>query len=143
MNIWTKNQINFACALGKEWHRRSKIACQARANGHAIERVNWKMLVALGIAEARETLSTDPLLRRGPGWQGFFDQYALEETKRGLLGLEIEDEVNRLFGMTAQSAAPVAGGRFSGRAYQWTGGPVRLFRAKPKLTLVPPSSDRG
>lgn len=115
MNIWTKNQIYFACALTKEWQRRSKIACQARANGHATKRVSWKMLVALSIAEARDMRSTDPLLRRGPDWHASSDRYGIEETKQGLDGLEIEKELNRIFGMNKQSAVRWPAGDFPGR----------------------------
>lgn len=141
MDEFTDNEIYFACALTPEWQVSSRIKCQARDNGHAIERVSLRMLKARDVVEIWKPYSSIPRLRRGKNWGPFFNKHGTEETRRGLLGLEIRHDIS-CSGFYTPPLPQKSHNRYSGRAHCRANGPIRLFQAKPKLTLVLPSASR-
>lgn len=119
----TQRQIDFGCVLTDEPMPIPELKRKVNKEAGYTQKVHWRALVRLGIAERCDDHLGAVRLKRGPEWRAFYQRYGEENVRRGLVQIEIDEEVGRIF----QSLPKAKILRFPGPRSVTQGRPIRLI----------------
>ena len=93
-----RNQRGLGAALRDDWEPlRALLELAGGESGTKSARMNWEKLSLLGFMSIKQSEEGWVMVKRGPQWKQFDEQYGLAATSEGLWRLELQEGIAEIF----------------------------------------------